>query len=211
MSFDATRWAWAQQDLSATEKLTLLCLANRANSLACCWPARSLIAKETGLSRATVTRTLKTLRDRKLVEIAGTRSAKVGKPVNVYQLPIDAIRAQCEPPDESKGLTMSPERAHSEPLKGSPRAIEPVREPVRNPSALSVDELFCRIRQAARNSNEAGKSEPEAITEAVRECIGGWTAAGRMSEHSWSGIYRKGLHAAYMRNLGSKKNVVSLH
>lgn len=121
MSLDATRWAWAQQDLPPFEKLTLLCLANRANSLGCCWPARSLIATDTGLSRATVTRTLKALRDRELIKPAGTRPAKQGKPVVVYQLPLDAIRAHCER-----------ERAQSEPRKGSQRAIEPVRESVMN-------------------------------------------------------------------------------
>jgi DNA-binding Lrp family transcriptional regulator len=55
MSFKATAWAWLQKDMTATQRLVLLCLSNHAHEkTGHCWPKQNEIAEETGLSPRTV-------------------------------------------------------------------------------------------------------------------------------------------------------------
>lgn len=66
MSFDAMRWAAAQQ-APTTPKLILLILANKANEEGECWPSMATIAREASLSRRQVIRCLAKLKKLGLV------------------------------------------------------------------------------------------------------------------------------------------------
>ncbi len=53
MSVDATRWAW-QQEITPSQKLVLLSLADRADEEHSCYPSTARLVNDTGLHRETV-------------------------------------------------------------------------------------------------------------------------------------------------------------
>jgi DNA-binding transcriptional MocR family regulator len=61
MSWEATAWAARQVTGSAASKLTLLALANYADSNGICWPTQETLARDTEQSIDTVQRRLKLL------------------------------------------------------------------------------------------------------------------------------------------------------
>src|SRR5262245_23039768 len=81
MSIDAINWAF-KLELEPSEKLVLLALANRLNGeTGRCDPSLSCLEKDTGLSRATVARTLIQLSDCGWIE-----REKRGTATTVYRL-----------------------------------------------------------------------------------------------------------------------------
>lgn len=68
MSLDATRWAW-QQKVSATQKLVLLSLADRADENSHCYPSTSRLVNDTGLYRETIFDAIKSLEELKLLSV----------------------------------------------------------------------------------------------------------------------------------------------
>jgi biotin operon repressor len=68
MSFDAMRWAAAQQ-APTLPKMVLLVLANKANFSGECWPSMATLAREAGISRRHVIRCLKKLRELGLIDV----------------------------------------------------------------------------------------------------------------------------------------------
>jgi DNA-binding transcriptional regulator YhcF (GntR family) len=84
MSFQAIKWAFAQ-DIPGSEKLILLALANRVDGDGDCWPSMSTIAKDAGVSRATVMRVVTKLEDQGLVSLE-RRTSSHGKSSHVYTL-----------------------------------------------------------------------------------------------------------------------------
>lgn len=54
MSIDATRWAWKQRGITATQKLVLLALADRADELHECFPSARRLHHDTELDRKTI-------------------------------------------------------------------------------------------------------------------------------------------------------------
>lgn len=99
MSLNATRWAWAQQDLTPSEKLTLLALADRANDAGNAWPSWADIAARTGLGRSSIARSLAKLKELGLITDTGM---KRGKAVTVY-------RCQCGTDPSQAGTLPVPE------------------------------------------------------------------------------------------------------
>ena len=80
MSIDATRWAW-KQNITTSQKIVLLSMADRAGEDHTCWPSIARLCKDTGLSRPTVFRIFKELEGMGLI----ARSPVSGK-TTVYTL-----------------------------------------------------------------------------------------------------------------------------
>jgi len=107
----ASQWVWSLDRLTKSQLLVLLHLANRANDPALphqvtgecnnAWPTVAGIAADCFMDRATVTRTLRQLRNRKLIFPIGY-GGKSGRQV-VYKLAGRSIRGG------SKWLRWDPE------------------------------------------------------------------------------------------------------
>ena len=111
MSMKALVWSIAQQDLTPAEKLVLLALADRHNADSNeCWPSKARIAKDTGLSEATLKRTINSLIDKGLILREERADSKGRKISNVYIFHLLK--------DDREGLTMSRPTAHHEPSVG---------------------------------------------------------------------------------------------
>ncbi|PZE68311.1 MULTISPECIES: helix-turn-helix domain-containing protein [unclassified Curtobacterium] len=97
MSFNAIRWAVAQET-SPTQKSVLMIIAFHFNdSEHCAWPSHNLMAAETNLGRSTVIRTVAALQDELgLVEIEPREDTSGRKTSNRYYLP-DYDSASCAP------------------------------------------------------------------------------------------------------------------
>lgn len=63
MSLDATQWAWKIQAISASDKLVLLSMADRAGENHTCWPCLERLSKDTCLNIKTVKAAIKRLKD----------------------------------------------------------------------------------------------------------------------------------------------------
>lgn len=77
MSLNATRWAWMQRGLSASQRCTLLSLADRANEDHVCYPSLKRIAFDTEQDIKTIRKAIKSLCDKGLLskqERSGTSS-----------------------------------------------------------------------------------------------------------------------------------------
>lgn len=69
MSLSAMRWAWDQHDVTPSEKLTLLALADQANGFYDCdWLGHKHFIGRTGFARRTLGRALRNLIAKKLIE-----------------------------------------------------------------------------------------------------------------------------------------------
>ena len=68
MSLDASRWAW-QQKVTATQKLVLLSLADRANESHQCYPSTARLVNDTGLYRETIFEAIKSLEEIGLINV----------------------------------------------------------------------------------------------------------------------------------------------
>lgn len=68
MSLEGTIWAWSVPEITPTQKLVLLRLADRANVHRLAWPSITSLENDTGLGRSTVIRALKKLIEYRLIE-----------------------------------------------------------------------------------------------------------------------------------------------
>ena len=69
MSLDATRWAWQQAGIKATEKLVLLSLADRADELHSCYPSIARLASDTCMDRKTIMAAVNSLEAAGLISV----------------------------------------------------------------------------------------------------------------------------------------------
>lgn len=83
MSLDASVWAWKVSVQSASERLVLLALADRAGDDHKCFPSLKRLEKDTTLNRKTIIKVLDELEVRKLIKFTGQIR---GNGVKVYQL-----------------------------------------------------------------------------------------------------------------------------
>ena len=67
MSGKLVGWAFGQEELSPTQKLVLVALADNAQDDGKAWPAKKTIVKKTGLGRSSVYRSIEELEDKKLL------------------------------------------------------------------------------------------------------------------------------------------------
>lgn len=87
MSIYAMSRAWSLQNLTATEKLVLLKLADNANDDGLCWPSQSTIARHTGVTRESVNRICRRLEEKGMIEIIQRKDGAVNLS-NHYMLKI---------------------------------------------------------------------------------------------------------------------------
>jgi hypothetical protein len=85
MSFDASQWAWKQQ-VTSTQKLILLSLADRASDNHSCFPSIDRLVSDTGLNRKTVLSGLKALGAIGLITTKKTKRTSGQYCRNSYQL-----------------------------------------------------------------------------------------------------------------------------
>lgn len=81
MSLDATRWAWSIKDITPSQKITLLSLADRAGESHKCWPSIARIEVDTCLNKRTIMKVISELEDMGLLKVS-----RVTGQGNVYQL-----------------------------------------------------------------------------------------------------------------------------
>lgn len=124
MSVDATRWAWQQRGVSATQKLILLALADRAGADQCAYPSHESIAADTGADIKTVKTALRALIDLGLIEDTGERVGRT-KQISVWRLLGVEDRHESYPKTEG----FQKRKGSVFPVKGTQkRATEPKRE-----------------------------------------------------------------------------------
>lgn len=80
MSLDATSWAWKQQ-ITPTQKLVLLSMADRANEEHRCWPSTARLEADTGLDRKTIYRCIAAMEEAGLLRVYKRSGLR-----NVYEL-----------------------------------------------------------------------------------------------------------------------------
>ena len=97
MSAPATFWAWEQKELTPTEKLVLLALANRHNKdTGKCYPSMTRMAADTGMCRRSVMRAIGKLEKSGLIT-----TQRYGGSSNYYYLNIGKITFESTSDTES--------------------------------------------------------------------------------------------------------------
>lgn len=84
MSFQAMTWA-VKAKLPTGEKIVLLMMANYADADGKCWPSLTTLSRDTGLSKSTVQRAIKSLVKQGLVKTEA-RTYRGRTISNVYKL-----------------------------------------------------------------------------------------------------------------------------
>ena len=123
MSLEAITWAFRQQ-LTPSEKLVLLTIADFADDQNKCWPNQTTLSKRTGLSRQTINKKLATLEKEGLIK----REAR-WHTSNMTHLNIDET-PRTKPKSKSK------------PKKHAPPTLDEVREYAKSRNAESLASQF---------------------------------------------------------------------
>ena len=84
MSFQAMTWA-VKTKLSTHEKFVLIMMANYADSNGRCWPSLNTLSRDTGVSKSTVQRAIKSLAKQGLIKIE-SRTYRGRTISNAYKL-----------------------------------------------------------------------------------------------------------------------------
>ena len=142
MSHKATHWAWSVKDISASEKLILLALADRHNAdTGDCFPSLDRIAEDTCSSRNTVRRATQALEDKGLIKrqlVTDVSGRTLGYRYHLsmggsnlipsrYQDDITMISEGCQP-DTGEGATMGLGGYHHGTPEGATVGPKPVKE-----------------------------------------------------------------------------------
>lgn len=114
MSTDATRWVWklTKDQVTPTEKLILLAIADRCGEEGECWPSISRLVRDTGFSRDAIIQNRKTLIDKEILTYTGEYKGRA-KQIPVMKLMCDEWRKgdpKDDEPDQSSKTTGRPER-----------------------------------------------------------------------------------------------------
>jgi len=109
MSLDATIWAW-KQEITSTQKLVLLSLADRAGEKDDCYPSIKRLVHDTGLNRKTI---MKAIQDMTALGLLDSKRKAFGRS-NTYSL----IGVQHRE-DKSHNVSEGPRRNHSSPKNGT--------------------------------------------------------------------------------------------
>lgn len=100
MSIDATKWAWSAPVESASQRVVLLALADRAGEEHTCWPSTARVQKDTCLDLKTVKATITRLIEIGLLADTGERKGSTGR-VRVLRLIGVLGREEMNPKTES--------------------------------------------------------------------------------------------------------------
>jgi DNA-binding MarR family transcriptional regulator len=135
MSGRVVGWAFAQPDLSASQKLTLVALADNASDDGTCWPSQTALASKTGLSERTVRTSLGELEKRDLLSRQSRlREDGRGRTSDLYSLAVDD-----QPATASARSRPTGNLRHDQPATA---AREPSGEPSRSSSATTRQTTF---------------------------------------------------------------------
>lgn len=151
MSFLLSGKVWHIENLSTTERLVLLALADTAHDNGECWPGLGYIAMKCGFSeksRAHLSRVLKDLSQKGHLRIEPRKRADKARASNMYVLTLDDVAVPTrgvavgtrgcsggdKGVDENVVPTVGPDHCYDDALPGEP-VIEPVSEAVRTPRA----------------------------------------------------------------------------
>lgn len=193
MSWQATAWAAKQATGSASNKLTLLALANYADENGVCWPTQETLANDTEQSIDTVQRRLKKLVALGLVRIearAGRRGQWDGR---LYFLAMDvAEKTKPQSAVRSAAGQRVPTPQHQaapSPATVPHQARPPYRTAVRHKPSIEPP-LEPSAPKAAANAAERlqafqGKYEPtEVVQHRIARRLGydGWLLLSEMGE-----------------------------
>lgn len=131
MAINAIEWAFEQDVAVPSAKLVLLSLADHANATGYCWPSIARLAKRTGLSRATIFRSIETLTGLGLV----SQAYEQGK-VNRYNLILPV--SPCNQSHDDTSIMVIPHPSHSETTPVS--SCDQTRLMVRPEPSLTIKE-----------------------------------------------------------------------
>ncbi|WP_050991049.1 MULTISPECIES: helix-turn-helix domain-containing protein [Bradyrhizobium] len=193
MSWQATAWAAKQVTGSASNKLTLLALANYADDKGICWPTQETLARDTEQSIDTVQRRIKSLVKLGLVRVEtrpGGRGRWDGRKYHLamgvaeMSKPQSAARSkpENEPPARlhhaAPGPATIPHQARS-PYRTAVRCITSKEPPIEPPARTTPNSADERL-QAFQS-----RSEPtEVIQNRIAQRLGseGWLILGELSD-----------------------------
>lgn len=122
MSIDATRWAWQQQNISPTQKLVLLSMADRSGEDHTCWPSIGRLSLDTGISDRAIQKALAALEAMGLVR----RMATSGK-VNHYTL-VGVCSREMEHADKVECAPATPRTSFTPEQDSPPNDVHPTPE-----------------------------------------------------------------------------------
>lgn len=118
MSVAASAWAWALDDVTPTQKLVLLCLADHYHQeKGAAWPSYDRIVKMTGLGRRTVIEAIRSLHAAGLIEKQGRVTSTNRQTANGYRLAMEGVQ---QPHPSAEGRS-----AAAAPLKNPPGVQQP--------------------------------------------------------------------------------------
>lgn len=111
MSDSIMDWVWDEvREVSASEKLVMLCMADYADKALCrCWASIESITYKTGLNRKTVQATIKRLEDAGLILDTGIRRGTTGR-VRVFEIMA---------PEEKRDIEQKRTRKRNDPKIGN--------------------------------------------------------------------------------------------
>lgn len=134
MSIKATEWAWSQ-NVSPSEKILLLALADHADSEGVCWPSLDRMQEMTGLNRSTVTRNLKALES---MGIIYRERSKGGSGLSTrYRLNTKQVQGATVAHGNSCTVPKNRCVVHKKQVHCAPRTtIEPLEPPIQAKSSI---------------------------------------------------------------------------
>ncbi|WP_181769462.1 helix-turn-helix domain-containing protein [Bradyrhizobium sp. UNPA324] len=193
MSWQATAWAAKQVTGSASNKLTLLALANYADHEGVCWPTQETLARDTEQSVDTVQRRLKALVKLGLVRVEtrpGGRGQWDGRKyylaMGVAEMSEPQSAARSDPANEP---ATKPRHAAPGPVTVPHQARSPYRTAVRHKPSIEHP-IEPPARTTASSADERlqafqGKCEPtEVVQNRIAQRLGseGWLILGELSD-----------------------------
>ena len=98
MSVTAMAWAW-KQDVSPTDKLVLLALADHSDDDGQCWPGTAGISKKCHISQRTVFNSLARLESFNMVQRQHRKNGQGGLTSNLYRLTLPPLNNIQYPPE----------------------------------------------------------------------------------------------------------------
>lgn len=115
-------WVWDLQDLTQSETLVMLSLADAARDDGVCWPSQAVIAKKSRMSVRNIRRVISRLTEVGLVRVH-LRSSQFGRKTTVYQLSVGMdYSLQTKQGDKLSGCENLPQK----PVDNSPKDSFPV-------------------------------------------------------------------------------------
>ena len=116
MSIDATRWAW-QQELTASRKLVLLSLADRADESDVAYPSIARLTKDTCLDRKTIMAAITDLEACGFISVI--RSQGSGSKYRMLGVPRREMENQYQKRDQHQNTHQSQKRDGTSPKNGT--------------------------------------------------------------------------------------------